>query len=409
MTVKSIQDRLAQGTPAPPQAMQLLRQALSFSNDPSDLTDLRMKLLSSAEAWEFLFEASINTRLVSALLERLELRGLLLPAPKSSTDRKRAPADILKNLAAHDADQRSKQHAVLIEIIGLLNAENITPVLIKGARHLWLGEFPWRTMIDLDILIPNGDEQRAFQICLAHGFTPDKQHAFTLGKHHLPGLFRPDLPGCVELHRKASAPQGEQHIRTEELLRRVEKVSQEGKTAGILNTVDHVWHAIVHHHFSHSGLSKVRYTGFARGEIGLKGLYEVASALSNMGEDQRAQLFERAAQNSVALSGLDLWLAASVVFFGVEFDANWRIQPDALAAAKRNLERAEGKLKSKTIYPGYVETFEMSWDSNRLSRLSPRPALGNTIARLNALNKLATQTIFRIATKSIENLVNKFR
>jgi hypothetical protein len=298
---------------------------------------------------------------------------------------------------------------VLIEIIGMLNAENIKPVLIKGARHLWLSELPWRTMIDLDLLIPDGAEQRAFGILLANGFTPDPEHSFTLGKHHLAGLFRPDLPGCVELHRKASAPQGEQHIPTRQLLQRVERVTLNGQTAGILNSVDHVWHAIVHHHFSHSGLSKVRYTGFARGEIGLKGLYEVATALSGLADDEHAELVKLASNNSVALSGLDLWLAASDVFYHTGLNASYQVRPDALAIANRNLARTEGQVNGRSTYPGYVEMLQMSWDSSRLSRLSPRPVLGNTIARLNALDKLVTQTILRMATKSIENLVNRFR
>jgi hypothetical protein len=340
---------------------------------------LRVRLLSDVTVWERLFETASAQRLMPALAVRLRARGLIPPQARKNDLVRMTPSSILE---AHWADHlsiRARQAGSLTNIITILNALAIQPILLKGACSLWAETDPWRTMRDLDILVPGVRASDANEALLVEGYLPLSGAVRRPNRHHLDLLFRHDLPGWVEIHRRAGNPYAEQFLRTEEVAARSILIRHPAGCARILPPAVQIWHSLVHHHFGHSG--------FARGTVDLKGLFEFAMAVSALPAKDVESLVALASRDAAGLAAFDLWVAAALDVFAMPLPTGVLVPEDAAAAWQKIGQRNRGQ-EAGPKHRGYIEFVLLGWDRERANRVRPRPALGTIGARCRVIERL---------------------
>lgn len=93
------------------------------------------------------------------------------------------------------------------DLIATLNGQGVVPMLLKGGCHLFdppAGHTGTRVMVDLDVLVPPGQDRRCFDTLCGLGFVPAEDWD-TERFHHWPKLTRTgtgtDEPLVVEIHK----------------------------------------------------------------------------------------------------------------------------------------------------------------------------------------------------------------
>ena len=93
------------------------------------------------------------------------------------------------------------------ELIAILNGQGVVPMLLKGGCQLFdppAGHAGTRVMVDLDLLVPQGQDRRCFDTLCGLGFVPAEDWD-TDRFHHWPKLTRTpggaDEPLVVEIHK----------------------------------------------------------------------------------------------------------------------------------------------------------------------------------------------------------------
>ncbi|MGB3643900.1 MAG: nucleotidyltransferase family protein [Mesorhizobium sp.] len=353
-----------------------LLRCLAIAPAAEETLRLRLELLRP-DMWEPLFEATRAARLTAPLAAAMAARGLVPPRPRRLEEGAMAPADALAAFAAQHAARREAQHQALLYIVRLLNAGGFEPILLKGARSLWLGVEPDRSMRDFDVLLPGAASKAANDLLKAQGFAPLPGAPERPNRHHLDLLFRDDMPGWIEIHRRGGNPYAEPFLPTREIVAASLLQTCEGARAFVLPDAAHSWHGLIHHHFGHSG--------FARGTVDLKGLYEFCCAYHLMQQAERAALRRLAARDATGLAALDLWLALGRDLLALPFDTG--PQPDARAASAAVAERLFGAAAG-IRYPGYRETIRLAWSPGRLAETGARGWMGGLSARMRAALRL---------------------
>lgn len=353
-----------------------LMRCLAVAPTAEETLRLRLDLLRP-DMWEPLLETAQAARLTAPLAANLTARGLVPPRPHRLGEGAMAPADVLAAFAAQHAARRDAQRQALLHIVALLNAGGFEPVLLKGARSLWLDTEPQRGMRDFDLLLAGPAAAQANGLLKAQGFAPLPDARERPNRHHLDLLFRDDMPGWIEIHRRGGSPYAEPFLPTHEIVAASLSRTREGARAFVLPNAQHLWHGLVHHHFGHSG--------FARGTVDLKGLHEFSSAYHLMPQDERAALRRLAARDATGLAALDLWLALGHDLLALPLDAE--PSPDARAVSAAVAARLFGAAAS-TRYPGYRETIRLAWSPRRLAGTGARTWTGRLRARMRALMRL---------------------
>lgn len=121
-----------------------------------------------------------------------------------------APADVRKALGELyrlNEARNNRQRKILRDIVRILNAQGIEPLLMKGSIAL-LPDQPShaadRVMSDLDIALHNAAPERGEEALLVAGYrhATDQGPPGYQGHHHLAPLFHPNGEGYVEIHRE---------------------------------------------------------------------------------------------------------------------------------------------------------------------------------------------------------------
>jgi hypothetical protein len=375
-----------QGRVLPKQEFELLCQCLKMRHTAQDIDALRDKL--QQQGYSKVLQLAMELRLEASLSLALRNNQLLPNIPKLTLpDGRTTITKTVDDILSLHGGRRAAMRERLLEIVGALNKNGIVPTLIKGARSLWTGLPAWRSLLDLDILIPGAQADQAQRILEDMGYAKLKRTYIHLLKHHLPELFRDDLPGWVEIHRRISVRFAEALLPTEMVVKRQEIASLDPETTvGLLQVPDHVLQAIVHHHFHHDEFRN-------RGWLDVKGLYEFAADITALDEGQRTELLERAAVHPRLLAALDLWLAAASDLFGCPIEAPMKIHADAAKHWSTALKRMTGAEKGFFLYPGHGEEVALCFNRERLTRTkSGQSRLGRTQARLKVLASLANNS-----------------
>lgn len=353
-----------------------LMRCLAVAPTAEETLRLRLDLLRP-DMWEPLLEAAQAARLTAPLAASIAARGLAPPRPRRLGEGAMAPADVLSAFTAQHTARRDAQRQALLNIVALLNAGGFEPVLLKGARSLWLGVEPQRGMRDFDLLLAGPAAAQANELLKAQGFAPLPNARERPNRHHLDLLFRDDMPGWIEIHRRGGSPYAEPFLPTCEIMAESLLRTCEGARTFVLPNAQHLWHGLVHHHFGHSG--------FARGTVDLKGLHEFSSAYHLMQQDERATLRRLAARDATGLAALDLWLALGRDLLALPLDVE--PLPDARATAAVVAARLFDAA-AKTRYPGYRETIRLALLPRRLAETGARTWPGRLRARVRALMRL---------------------
>lgn len=353
-----------------------LLRCLAVAPTAEETLRLRLDLLRP-DMWEPLLAGAQAARLTAALAASIAARGLTPPRPRRLEEGVMAPADVLAVFASQHAARRDAQRQALLNIVVLLNAGGFEPVLLKGARSLWLGTEPQRGMRDFDLLLAGPAGAQANDLLKAQGFAPLPDAPERPNRHHLDLLFRDDMPGWIEIHRCGGSPYAEPFLPTREIVAASLPKSYEGARAFVLPNAQHLWHGLVHHHFGHSG--------FARGTVDLKGLYEFSSAYHVMPQDERAALRRLAARDATGLAALDLWLALGQDLLALPLDVE--LPSDARAVSAAVTARLVGAA-AKARYPGYRETIRLAFSHRRLAEAGARGWIGRLRARMRAVMRV---------------------
>lgn len=371
---------ISQDAPPAPVDFALLRECLRFTTSPDRLRDLRIRLLSDRETWEKIYDASEPTRLGPALHDRLSAQALIPPSAAKTTDGLLLPGQVMGSIDAVNHARRGDLARGLRSVVTILNKAGIVPLLLKGSRALWLDRSHWRQMRDLDLLVPEPEFAKAQTALAENGFASDPDVAERPHRHHAPPLFHDDIPAATELHRRAGNRYAEQFFPTPEIWPLSIAVERDGLQVRILGDGDDVWHNLVHHYFGHSG--------FARGLVDLKGLFEFAAACSALNEAEFDVLRANALRCACGLAALDLWLAAASDGLGLEIPKSLTLEDDAMAAWERMRARQDGVIQSAVRYPGYRETLQLALSKSRVDAVSAHRNRAPFQVRLAAINKL---------------------
>jgi hypothetical protein len=314
-------------------ALELLCDCLKFDATPADLATR-----IAAVGWERLFFTADERRLGSVLVRAVARLGLAPAVPAMVLpDGRRTLTMALAEREVEHLARRAAMRERLIEIAATLNHRAIVPLVLKGGRSLVAGAPDWRALQDLDLLVPPEKADAAQQELRGLGYGEAERPRPRLFHHHQRELYRPDLPGWIEIHRRGGPSRAEYFLPTAELLASATPVEMApGARVGILPEPLHLLHGVVHHHIGHRAVKAAR--------INPKGLYEFAAGLRGLDAAGQRALFERAARHPRLLAVLEFWVAAAADLYHLDPPALLRPAPDAVAwwqSVRHRMEQPE--------------------------------------------------------------------
>lgn len=294
----------------------LLCACIRFDADAARADELKGRI--DAIGWDRFLAYADEQRLGSVLVRAVARLGLA-PAVPSLTlpDGRMTVTKALAQREAHHVARRLVLRERLAEITTALARAGIVPIALKGGRSIVTGHPDWRHLRDMDLLVAPHQAVEAQAIVLSLGYRPDGKPRPRLVHHHLHELYRDDMPGWIEIHRRGGTARVEQFLPTSELIGAA--VAIDG--VGVLPRHLCALHSVVHHHIGHRAVS--------RASIEPKGLYEFAAEVMALSADECAALVARAAHHPRLLAILDLWVAAAADQFGMQVAAPLILAEDA--------------------------------------------------------------------------------
>lgn len=307
----------------------LLCACIRFDADAARADELKGRI--GAIGWDRFLAYADEQRLGSVLVRAVARLGLA-PAvpPLTLPDGRMTVTGALAQREAHHVARRLVLRDRLGEITTALGRAGIVPIALKGGRSIVTGRPDWRHLRDMDLLVAPNRALEAQEIALSLGYRPDAKPRPRLVHHHLHELYRDDLPGWIEIHRRGGPSRVEQFLPTAELI-----AAAVASPMGVAVLPPHlgVLHGMVHHHVGHRAVK--------RALIEPKGLYEFAAEVMELSAEERNALVARAARHPRLLAILDLWVAAAVDVFGMPAVAPLRPVEDAVQWWE-NMRAAQG-------------------------------------------------------------------
>lgn len=342
--------------------LDLLCACLRFDADPQNASELSSRI--ATVGWENLLSFA-DSKFLGSVLVRAVVRLDLVPKIPMVTlpDGRLTITKLLQQREASHMGRRTVLTERLAEIVDALNGQRIVSVVLKGGASIATGHPDWRYLRDLDLLVPPDKAARAQDIVMALGYRPFSQPRPRMVHHHMHELYRDDMPGWIEIHRRAGVSRVEQFLPSEEL--RIASVPiREGPVSGarVLPPHLHVLHGIVHHHIGHRAVK--------RAEIDLRGLYEFAAGVTEMSDEVRRAMVERAARHPRLLAILDLWTAAANDLLAMPVEPPLMLADDAMEWWQKMRGRDEGLV-------GMKRELQAATEPNRMRRASG----GNSLLR----------------------------
>ncbi len=278
----------------------------------------------SRAGWEDLLQYAGTLRLGSVLVRAIRRLELAPPMPEMTLPDGRVT--ITKALAQHESghlERRAVLRDRLVEIAAALNGEGIVPAVLKGGRSLVIGQPDWRQLRDIDLLVEPRLVGRAQELVRSLGYRGAETPRSRLVHHHLEELYRDDMPGWIEIHRRGGPSRVEQFLPTAELLAAAEPVVVEANARlGVMPPHLDVLHGLIHHHVGHRAVK--------RAEIDPKGLYEFGAGVIALSERGRLALADRAVRHPRVMAILELWTTAAAELFGMPIPVELAPAPDVI-------------------------------------------------------------------------------
>ena len=301
------------------QVRAVLCDCIRFDAVPAHAEELRERI--AAVGWDELFAHADRARLGSVLVRAVERLGLApqIPALTLPDGRMTVTAALGKRQTDH-LERRRVLGERLVEIAEALDRAGIVPLALKGGRSIVTGWPDWRYLRDLDLLIEPRRAVEAQEIVMRLGYRPSEAPRPRLVHHHLHELYREDMPGWIEIHRRAGPSRVEQFLSTREM-----RAAALPSAMGVSVLPPHLaaLHGMVHHHVGHRAVKHAT--------IAPKGLYEFAAELMHLTAEERGLLVARASRHPRLLAIYDLWIAAADDLFGMPVASPFHLSADAAA------------------------------------------------------------------------------
>ena len=313
----------------------LLVRLLASANGSTTAGDLRTALLGDTNALEATFAAAIRRQLVPAAIAALEARGIL-HVPRHENE---APPGLLAQLAQAKrlhAERRQLLRNTLFEAVGALNRQGIEPLLLKGAVSLVSGEPAWRTLRDIDFVIPPGQAAACLAALKQQGFCEVADSGAR--PHHLHPLSRDGFPATLEPHVMLGGTRARSVLSDESLLRTASTHELEGVRYKLLSPAAFALHGLGHHYFQNRG--------YLFGTMSLKGLLEFCAGVQALTAADAAEFHELYTGNAHLSAGI-----ATVCALGLELLA-LRL-PEGCAISER--AKSAGSEMARRILTGQTQ------------------------------------------------------
>lgn len=142
----------------------------------------------------------------------------------------------------------------LANIVRALNADDIEPILLKGAAHLVTGLYPtpaMRIMGDVDLLIPERRADHAVAAVKKLGFAP-VDAGLEDGHHHLPPMHRADVGFAIEFHTRVMHDESHLSAPVSWFEEQTQPMTFRGLRVKVPNPTALIAHNLVHDQLNHA-------------------------------------------------------------------------------------------------------------------------------------------------------------
>lgn len=273
---------------------------------------------------------------------------------------------------AANVQRNGRLREQLTAVVDLLNQVGIEPVLLKGGIRLVDGLYPdagWRTMQDLDFLVPEAGFASAVDALQSAGYVAVRpaDHSRKDVKLRRQGL------ADVEIHRELFGP-----ARQQRLLTGAEMISGSRSAAvdGVAFRVPSIAHQVVHL----VGHSQIGHRGHAYGRIALRDRLEAAALVRWMPESvDWPTVFMRFAAAGYRRPLLAFLLSLSD---GGLCAAPVQARIDALTALQRRRIALQARSQVMTRVSLYLGWYAVLLDMQTMEHEAGRPTMVQTLKRL---------------------------
>ena len=180
-------------------ALDFITECLRTKPSPERLDELRQQLDRMPLGWETMVEIANEEFVTAAVWRPLERCGVAERLPQ---DLQVYLSDIHRRNRVRNEQTRAQSDAIATP----LDRAGISPVLLKGAAHLYTGTYDdpgARMMADLDLLVPESEIEIAWSALRELGYQPQPGPGIRYDiHHHLTPLRCEAEPALVELHRQ---------------------------------------------------------------------------------------------------------------------------------------------------------------------------------------------------------------
>lgn len=273
--------------------MALLLRHLSFHAS----TDIpHAATLPSAQDEADLIAAGLQSGLLPALVEHA--RRNLPPAVGGHGEGTTLLDGRLGNLLEGFRYRRRLQRTRLDEAVAALNAASIAPLLIAGARAIWLDEMPWRVVGDLPLLIPRREFATANGILADRlGYRPVRALDRS-GYRRETCWFHPAMSGCVVVREIGSNRELERLLSADELDPAASIAAHGNARARVLPPHTEIACTLLHEHVA----CRARPVC-----VGLVELYAFAVASRCLSDEQHAAFHDLSRRSAQRLAVVTAW------------------------------------------------------------------------------------------------------
>ena len=301
---------------------------------------LRQRLMGGG--WPQVVDTALALSLASTLAWCCDQKQLLagIPSRVGSDGSETAPA-LLARVWNEHLEQRQKMLERLEELVTTLNARGIVPVLLKGARSLWVasrngapcGTWTCWSPVPVPIMrrplpsLPAIGRAKATWRTRGTSITRRTSIATTC-----PAGWKSTISPEARAARSSCLPPNWSNSPCRWSGRRVRAGPPPGYD---------LLHGMVHRHAGHREARN--------GGLELKGLFEFALVFAGLSADERDWLAARTGKDSRLLAMVDLWVAASAERFALKPGARFKIEPDAMGRWRKLRDGTKRPSKREAI------------------------------------------------------------
>lgn len=206
------------------EALLFVGKCLTLDLYPERSVEIVEQIRGGNVVWEKVVWVSSSHFVLPAMYLQLERALILEELPLDLIDH-------MRNLTDQNRERNRQIMRQIDDVVHMLNAHSIAPVLLKGTAHLFLPlykDIAERMIGDIDFLVEEHQFHRAAEILIEAGYKPlvnfvPKTEAIT---KHYPRLQNFDYPAAVEIHRQVLRYPNDRFFHSSEVIKGKVRISQ---------------------------------------------------------------------------------------------------------------------------------------------------------------------------------------